>query len=419
MLRLLLLLVSWICINQASSARPIPVPNQIPTDIPVSDIDFELYTVGLGPALYMRYGHTLLGFHVKSTGARLIYNWGMFDFDDPLFPVHFYLGKRTYWVGQSSLEGVVRLYRDYEDRNVWRDIINLTDMQKAKLISLVNEKLTKETMFFGYEHFERNCATIPRDLIDQSIGQVLSKTLKTEDAAHDFRWYVRTHLGIVSSLGWILDIAMNSKLDRSQSKWEESFYPIKLREYAASLPAYNDDGTPRVGESLLRFDRQLVVASSDWFLPDPNFYIGATIFLFAASLLILFIPHSWLIGISSVMVGGVFGIIGLSMPISWLFSTHFDMHHNINMLLFFPTDLVFIFLPLWKQRSWLGKYVICHWILLVFQLVIILFGISNQNAFRVFPVGLGYVIWMSVAGGWISYKSRRMQLKFIWDPKHI
>lgn len=411
MFRLLLLLLSLFSIHTTSLARPIPVPNHIPTDIAVSDIDVELYTVGLGPALYMRYGHTLLGFHVKSTGARLIYNWGMFDFEDPLFPIHFYLGKRTYWVGLSSLEGVVRLYRDYEDRNVWRDIINLTDNQKTELIRLVNDKLSTENMFFPYEHFERNCATIPRDLLNDSLGQILSKSLKAEPASHDFRWYVRTHLGIVPYLGWILDIAMNNKLDVPQSKWEESFYPIKLREYAASLPAYNDDGTPKTGQNLLQFDKQLVVASSEWLQPDPNFYIFVTAFLFVVTLTILFFPIPFLVGISSIFLGGIFGIIGFSMLVSWVFSTHFDMHHNINMLLFFPADLILILMTRWKQKPWFRNYVICHWILLGAHIFVTLLGISNQNALRVLPVGIGYTIWISVASGWLTYRERSFHLR--------
>ncbi len=412
MFRFLLMLASLFCFHKTALARPIPVPTHIPTDIAVSDIDVELYTVGLGPALYMRYGHTLLGFHVKSTGARLIYNWGMFDFEDPLFPIHFYLGKRTYWVGQSSIEGVIGLYRDYEDRNVWRDIINLTDHQKSELIRLVNEKFSTENMFFGYEHFERNCATIPRDLINDSLGKVFSKSLKAEPASHDFRWYVRTHLGIVPYLGWILDLAMNNKLDVPQSKWEETFYPIKLREYAASLPAYNDDGTPKVGQNLLQFDKQLVVASRDWFEPDPNFYIYVTASIFMVILTILFLPFLPFIGgTSSVLMGGIFGTLGFSMIVSWIFSTHYDLHHNVNMLLFFPTDLILILLPLWRQKPWFRNYVICHWILLGAHICVSLLGISHQNTLRVIPVGIGYMIWMTVASGWLIYKEKRFHLR--------
>jgi hypothetical protein len=395
--------------GEASLARPIPVPTQVPTDFAPQDIDVELYTVGLGPELYMRYGHTLLGFHIKPTGQRLIYNWGMFDFGDPFFPINFYLGKRTYWVGQSSLDGVIKLYKEYEDRNVWRDVVNLNDQQKTKLIQLVNEKLTKENMFFGYEHFERNCATIPRDLIDEAIGNQLSSRLKTEPATHDFRWYVRTHMGIVPYLGWILDIAMNQKLDVPQSKWEESFYPLKLREYLSSLPANLDDGAQSNGAGLLQFDKQLVVASSDWFAPDPDFYIGMFLFMLATSLLILFFPKTWLIGGTAIIFGGVFGLIGFSMIISWLFSTHFDMHHNLNMLLFFPMDLLLIFIPRLKNRAWFKKYISCHWGLLALHGGILLLGFTGQNANRAFLIGLVYVLWMSVASGWVSFKYKRLE----------
>ena len=126
------------------------VPRPIPEYLPISDLEIELYTVGLGPEVYMRYGHTLLGFHFKSSSTRYIYNWGMFDFSDPLFPINFYLGKRTYWVGESELDGLLKLYKNYEDRNVFRDILNLTEHQKSKLVFETNQLLTDEKMFFQY-----------------------------------------------------------------------------------------------------------------------------------------------------------------------------------------------------------------------------------------------------------------------------
>ena len=383
------------------------VPRPIPEYLPISDLEIELYTVGLGPEVYMRYGHTLLGFHFKSSGKRYIYNWGMFDFSDPLFPINFYLGKRTYWVGESELDGLLKLYKNYEDRNVFRDILNLTEHQKSKLVFETNQLLTDEKMFFQYEHFERNCSTIPRDLIDRAVGGALSKRLSKEPAEHSFRWYVRTHMGVLPYLGWLLDIAMNDKLDVPISKWEESFYPIKLRQHFSESPAFDDSGNSNGAAAFMIFDKELVQASSDWFDSDPNFYIFVSIFLLLCCLLSLFFQNFIFSLISSLLIGSVFGLIGLSMVVSWLFSSHFDMHHNTNMLAFFPTDLLLIFILRFGKKLWFKKYVLIHWIAFLIYLVIGFGGFSSQNISRVVPVALLYLVWISIVSQLVIYRNRK------------
>jgi hypothetical protein len=386
------------------------LPSPIPENLPVIDLEVELYTVGLGPEVYMRYGHTLLGFHFKSTGQRFIYNWGMFDFSDPLFPVNFYLGQRTYWVGDVDYSGMIRLYKNFEDRNVFRDILNLTEVQKSKLVTETNRMLTQDKMFFRYEHFERNCSTIPRDLIDLAVGGAISKTLSKEPAEHNFRWYVRTHMGIIPYLGWLLDIAMNSKLDVPQSKWEESFYPIKLRQYLLESPSIDDSGNSIPSSQFMQFDKQLVNASSDWFNPDPNFYIYVSLILLVFIVLSIYMQNFISQLISSVIIGTVFGVVGLSMLVSWALSSHFDMHHNFNMLVFFPTDLILAFTVKLREKLWMRRYALIHFLAFMLYVVIGYSGLVDQNIHRAAPVGFLYVLWILVYTRLVKIQNNKLSL---------
>ena len=53
-----------------------------------------------------------------------------------------------------------------------------------------------------------------------------------------------------------------------------------------------------------------------------------------------------LLGIVTALFSGIYGILMLG---SWFVSEHLDLHHNINLLLFWPTD----FLGLFVAMRWL------------------------------------------------------------------
>jgi len=410
--RAILWIVSIFICHQANAfGTTIAMPRSLPENVAMDQIDVELYTVGVGPELYMRYGHTLLGFFYKETGKRYIYNWGMFSFDDPAFPLKFYLGKRTYWVGETSIEGVIRLYRDYEDRDVWRDIIQLTQQQKKRLLQAVNNSLTEKNMFFNYEHFERNCSTIPRDLIDFALNGYPSRELVRQNSEHDYRWYVRTHMGSVPALAWALDIAMNSKLDANISAWQESFYPLKLREYLTGLPAIDDNGNVASHIALLADSQQLVHASKNWIVSDPHFFLSATFFLGAMLLLLIFFNKDFTRYFAAPILGLIFGTLGLSMLVSWVFSTHYDMHHNVNLLIFFPTD--YVLLAGWwvVKKTWFRYYVLLHMIFFLLHSILTFSGISHQDTSQVNILGLFYVICLMLISGILTREGVKIRLK--------
>lgn len=343
-------------------AQATRVPDKIIVPKDLASTKISLLTVGLGEELYMRYGHTLLRIETSAPSRVYVYNWGMFSFDDPMFAFNFFLGERKYWVGETKDWIVNKLYKQYEDRSVFEQTINLTDKQKLTLIQTINRSLNPEDIYFNYEHFTSNCSTKPRDFLDVALGGYIKQSLAPQTLEVTYRDYVVTNMNKPPFLGFILDIGMNSKLEKVLTKWDETFYPPKLSEHLSALPAIDDDGAV-MDHPLLGPRVQWVQASSEHISSDFKFaqpFALCFLGVLALCFVLLLVKkssavHSFLFksafAVFSLCWGLFSGGLGLFMLLSWAVSTHLDMHHNVNLLLFFVFDIAYIWLALAALRG--------------------------------------------------------------------
>lgn len=62
----------------------------------------------------------------------------------------------------------------FDGRSVWQQTLNLSKEEKAELIRLLQENYLPENRVYRYNFFYDNCATRPRDKIEESIdGKVI------------------------------------------------------------------------------------------------------------------------------------------------------------------------------------------------------------------------------------------------------
>ncbi len=343
-----------------TQSRALAIQEFIPprlTDPETSQI--SLLTVGLGEDLYTRYGHTMI--RVQDTGNHIDYlaNWGMFDFSDPWFIPKFFRGILIYRMGFASYKPSIRYYRDFEHRSVVEDRLVLTSKQKQAVVDKIIWNAQPENLNYPYQYFRNNCATLPRDYLDTILQGSIRRGTEQKKVGMTFRQYVRDNLGINPIVGWGLDVIFNADNDHELSAWEEMFYPPKLRAHLASIPAQNDDGTQIVGSSLLT-DHVVLVDQQD---PDGKTIDGYWFVAIFATIPLLFLllwtPHSskkllstapfsenWqfrVFGLVAVFWGLTAGFFGLTHTLAWLFSAHTDLHRNVNILLFWPTDFLMFF----------------------------------------------------------------------------
>ena len=414
-----------ICLDiEKSTLLANPLEIQAPISIPqISNIDnTEIYliSVGLGKSLHARYGHTFLKIVSGDDHQKYIYNWGAFSFEDPLFPLKFFLGERNYWVEFAQKDLLIARYKHYEDRNVWQRKINLTSNQKRRLIDRTNDQISTENMVFRYEHFYQNCSTKVRDIIDYALLGYVSERLNNSSLTVDYRYYVVNHMAIIPPLGFVLDITMNSLLDQRLNYWQESFYPVKLDQYLSELYAIDDQGK-ELDIKLLGDKLTLVQASSSYVTYQKKFglwwLIFWSVFLVYLMMVFLFDKSSFenklnrylyrLISISWGIVSGVFGIL---MVIAWVFSTHYDMHHNLNILLLFCGDIYYVFFGKTKTLSKSSGlrflksinfdfkmiYILIRTMMIIGYLIIVMAGISDQNVKTainyILPIQLSFLL---------------------------
>lgn len=360
---LLLLALALFPFTRTAALEAIESQDQYALPADMSGVHFYLITVDVGDMVWDNFGHTALRVFDENSNTDVVFNWGVFRIDGgPVsFSYNFFKGIMNYELGTQSPNQEFAMYRSQE-RSVWQDKINLTNPQKEILYRRLLWNLQAENRVYPYQYFFDNCTTRVRDYLDEALG---GRIANLNDGVTDstFRDQVRSHYESVGLIGFSLDVLMNSNIDRPMTEWEEMFLPLKLRE---SLYLIDSDVAENgVRNKLLSDPQEIMLFPPPTVETDP-FQI-ASIGLLAPVLLMLLmlkkIPMSYfathsriglklpginfrllgLLGIVTALFSGVYGTLMLG---SWFVSEHLDLHHNINLLLFWPTDLLGIFVAL-------------------------------------------------------------------------
>ena len=337
----------------------LPPLEQADTETPV-DLDslrFYLITVDVGNNVWDNFGHTALRLYDENTNTDLVFNWGVFDTSGGVadFSYKFFKGVMDYRLATSSSTSEFDVYRA-QGRTVWQDRLNLTNPQKEKLYRRLMWNLQAENLAYEYHYFFDNCTTRVRDYLDEALGGAISDQYSgvTEKT---FRHYVREHYASASLIGFSLDVLLNSNVDQQVSEWEDMFLPLTLRQ---RLQAMSSDVGGAEEVLPLLSDHQKIME----FPPptvQPSAYqiasVGLLVPLLALLLMLKRLPMTYLathsrislraaglsfrllglVGVVTALFSGIFGFLMLS---SWFVSDHIDTHHNFNLLLFWPTDLL-------------------------------------------------------------------------------
>lgn len=431
--KILVLLSLWLCHSSlALEAIPAAADYVLPNDL--SGVRFYLLTVDVGDMVYDNFGHTALRVYDENTNTDIVYNWGVFDLSGGVvnFSYEFFKGIMRYRLETHSPAQEFSTYR-YQERSVWQDRINLTNPQKEILLRRLHWNTQPEHVVYDYQYFTDNCTTRVRDYLDEALGGQLRNAFQIAPppTGQTYRDLVQSHYESVAFVGFSLDILMNSNIDRPVTPWEEMFLPLQLRNKLAMLTsdvAENGKRLPLLSES------QVIME-----FPAPNkqsdpYVIAAALLLVPVALLFLFIKkipmsyfatHSRLglkasgfsfrvlaaMGIVTGLFSGVYGTLMLG---SWFISDHLDLHHNINLLLFWPTDLLGVIVGLYwlfsckpwpmthNSKPFINYYLLAHGVGMVIYAALALMNLTTQMitdiATYVLPGFFLYTVLIAMVG---------------------
>ncbi len=336
----------------------------------------SVITSGPGEVLYEKFGHTAIRVKDPVLQLDLIYNYGIFDFDNPTFYVDFTKGYMKYKLARYPFHYALKSNQK-DKRWVKEQILNLTLEQKNKFFQILEINATPKNAGYLYDPFFDNCSTKPRDLIKKVLGDNLSFKDNFVSKNLSIRQLMNKeiHLNTWGSLG--INVALGSRLDKIATANEYLYLPDYVFEALNSSKVLKDGKESQlVLKTNILLDFEEKKSKMDKISP---FLITSLL-----SLIGLFITYNdykkskrtkWLDFILFFLTG----IIGLLIVYLWFFTNHSTAPNNFNFLWAFAPNLVVTFFLLKKNSpKWIPKYCI---VLLAFLVIIPIIWITKTQLF--------------------------------------
>lgn len=319
--------------ESGTAALPAHVPTRLPAG---SELTIYLMTMGVGAEVWERFGHNAIVVEDRSRGTSIAYNYGMFSFRQENFVLRFIQGRMDYWMAGYPAEDEVPRYREMR-RSVWRQELNLPPADRLALRDFLEWNARPENRFYHYDYYLDNCSTRVRDALDRVLHGALEAQFQGP-ASGNFRFHTQRLVAANPFLYVGLALIEGQPVDRPNTRWEEMFLPLKVRDYLRTATITDSTGAkvPLVTrEDTLYESTAFPVpdAPPNWLL--PLFLIGSAIgglFWWGGSRGRTSAPARY-----TLLVGGSFyalltGVAAAIMAGLWAFTDHAVAGRNENVL---------------------------------------------------------------------------------------
>ena len=344
-------------VRQSRPSSVVPRPSSAGSELTVYHM-----VMGQGDAVWERFGHNAIWIHDAARGTDAVYNWGMFDFDQPNFLGRFVTGDTQYWMAGFDLESTLEVYGQH-NRPVWVQELNLTPAQRDSLRRFVEWNARPENMYYRYDYYRDNCSTRVRDALDLVLGGAIRRETDGVSTGNSYRWHTRRLLADDVPVYTGTNIGLGHPADRPISRWEEMFLPTRMQKHFRSVVV--SDGAGGV-VPLVRAERQLVAARRPPERGGPPSRTGLFLSIGAAiGALLLILSRPAAAGsrgarISLALLGGawsaVVGLLGAAVLALSTLTRHVFTQWNENLLQFDPLALALVvLLPLVLLRRRAGR----------------------------------------------------------------
>ena len=188
-------------------------------------IRLSLLTCAPGEEIYSLFGHTAIRYEDPVNGIDAVFNYGLFSFNTPNFILRFSLGETDYQLGATDYAHFAAEYA-FDGRSVWQQTLNLSKEEKAELIRLLQENYLHENRVYRYNFFYDNCATRPRDKIEESIDGKVIYPAEPQDGSLSFRDIVHQYCKGHPWARFGIDLCIGSEADRPITQRQMMFAPF-------------------------------------------------------------------------------------------------------------------------------------------------------------------------------------------------
>ena len=345
----------------------------------------EIRVITCGPfqgELYSAFGHSAFRIHDPELGFDWIYNYGVFDFNQPNFYLNFARGNLNYKLGvQQYIQ-----FRDsyiYYNRSIHEQELNLSLEQKQKLFGFLEWNALPENQYYRYDYFYDNCATKIRDVVQHVFGD----SVKFDDAYIQTNYTIRdlTELYLKQQpwgdLG--IDVCLGLPMDKKAAPYEYMFLPDYIESAFDHATIVDSVSRSLVKEKILTYQSQPEATVFSLF--HPWIVFG---FILAIGVVLTYydFTRKKLSNWFDTLLFGVVGLVGLLLLLLWIATDHKAAANNFNLLWALPSHLILV-VWFWKKKkpSWFQPYLKTIGLL---QLVLLLLWFILPQQLNIFLIPL-------------------------------
>jgi hypothetical protein len=347
----------------------------------------EIRIMTMGPGqneVYSAFGHSAIRVSDVVQGIDVVYNYGIFDFDQPNFYLNFAKGKLLYQLGKSDYQRTLQYYV-YFNRFVKEQQLNLSTAQKQQLVDFLEKNYLPENREYLYNYIYDNCATKIQDVLDAVFPNQITYDYSFVKGEKSYRDLMDMNLGQQPWGDVGIDICLALEIDRTAPPKGYLFLPDYVyAAFAKGTISSNGEVVPLVSKSYEVYNATPEPDAASTITPIMVFVI---LFLIGGLLTHRELKYGLWYKWFDVALFSIVGFVGCLLLLLWVATDHLSQY-NFNLLWAIPMHLP-VALLLLKSRSglWLKKYFL---VVGVIQVVLIVsWGLLPQDLHQAFiPLAL-------------------------------
>lgn len=310
--------------------------------------EISLLTCSPGEQVYELFGHTALRVTDPERGVDVVFNYGLFSFDEPNFVWRFVRGETDYLLGCTDFKYFIAEY-GIRGSGVTEQVLALDSLQKNRIIEALATNSLPKNRVYRYNFLFNNCTTKARDKILEAVGGNIAYAAPSVGDSLTFRDIIHMHTAQNEWYQFGMDMLLGVPADEIAKRSGAQFAPfVLMREFA--------DATVSVDGST----KKLVATQHELLLPQKRVSGRNNLTPFNVSLLLMLFTFVvmlcerrsgrtfWLWDILLMLLQALSGSVLLFMV---LFSQHPAV--DCNWLLLWLNPLPFVLLPILLYR--IGK----------------------------------------------------------------
>lgn len=368
-----------IVVTMAKNQSKDSVSNRQPDSLEVS-----LLTCSPGEVAYAMYGHSAIRVHNLTSDADIVFNYGMFNYDEDNFIFKFVKGETDYVLGAEPADYFFNRYAAKGD-GIYEQVLNLNQYECRKIFSLLMKNLEPVNRTYRYNWLYDNCTTRARDMIERAIsGRVVYKSAdQHKSARHILHQFAKSNRWVEFGENLVLGY----ELDTSLTKRQQMFIPSYYSADADSAVIERSDGTviPMVKETKNPIVKTRTDNANTF---DTPLWFFIVVMCGVAVISIKEIKRKKTFKWVDVVFQFIQGVAGLLVAFLFFFSKHAGVNSNMIVILLNP--LAFIWIPFFiKRNTNLVSYVI---LTEIFAFVVTLIAIPQCYDVAFYPLVLTLLI---------------------------